>query len=81
MRACVCDEASQSPSYVVIREAYNLVHDRSDVSKKVAIRADVERQLAEQVRDAAAADGRSIAGWVRFQLTKALADDYKEDRQ
>jgi hypothetical protein len=41
----------------------------------VPLKTDVDRELAELVRDRAAADGRTTAGWIRFQLTKALANN------
>lgn len=46
---------------------------------KVAIRADVDRELAEQLRAAAARDHRTVAGYVRHMVKKSL--DAAEERR
>lgn len=46
---------------------------------KVAIRADVDPDLAELVRAAALRDSRTVASWVRVTLTKALDENGHAD--
>lgn len=43
--------------------------------KKVALRADVNLELAQAVQAAAEREHRSIASWVRHVLTERLHDD------
>jgi hypothetical protein len=50
-----------------------IMHTESEaIEPKVALRADVDWHLAELVRAAALQDSRTVAGWVRVTLAKAL---------
>ena len=61
----------------VVRKAYNLfvMRTAAESPRKVAIRADVERDLALQVKQAALNDGRSVAGWVRRVLAEHIESE------
>ena len=62
------------PADVAVRIAYSVCAMRTPTeAPRVAVKTDVNVELAKAVRQAAERDGRTVSGWVRHQLTQALS--------
>lgn len=61
---------------VVVRIAYDLFAMRTPLeAPRVAVKTDVDVELAKAVQAAAEREHRSVAGWVRHVLTERLYEE------